>query len=239
MGQTTTAPIEWQGAPVGQLSLDRDRTGRWRYLIALAPTESSFAGRAPAGSWAVAVSTTAKAPSTLRFWIQRDISYGRGYTGARQSYFDEAANVIRTPQGDLAETDSPGAMTSRFGTLNGMATGSTPLVVGASRSAGARPEVYSSAARDTDAKQVDVAADVSRTAAEVGRLGLTVRSGSRVRLTGTSVSAPAIGAVLRDVIAQQPTGHAADNYGQALQATGRLRPVAPEHTPRLGNGVLL
>ncbi|MCH2078463.1 MAG: hypothetical protein MK180_16580 [Rhodobacteraceae bacterium] len=236
-GLTTMTPIFWQGKTVGQLSLDQDRSGRWRYLVALAPTESGIDGHAPAGLWKIAVTNNGPAAQVLRFWIQRDISYGHGETGARQSYFDEAANARVTRDGRLSEDDSPDAMTRRAGSLNGMATGATPLIVGAARDRSARAEMYGSASYAGDAREVDLSAMVSATEAEVGRLSLTVRSGSRVRLSGTSVSSPAVGATLRDIIAAQPAGASSDNYAAALMATGLFGPVEQKDAPRLGRGV--
>ncbi|MEM1234511.1 MAG: hypothetical protein AAGH70_10320 [Pseudomonadota bacterium] len=237
-GQTQTSSITWNAQTVGQLSVDQGRSGRWRYLIALAPTDSSTAGHAPSGLWKIVVKNKGSVPMTLRFWIQRDISYGRGFTGARQSYFDEPANQLFTKEGRLNEEDTPGAMTARKGTLNGMATGATSLVVGAGKGWGSNAELYSCAARDGETKAVEASAMVTKTLAEVGRLSGGVRTGPRVRLTGTSVSAPAIGAALRDLIAAQPAGTPSSNYADALDQAGLLKDVDPPTPDRLGRGVL-
>ncbi|MEM1374386.1 MAG: hypothetical protein AAGF78_08400 [Pseudomonadota bacterium] len=237
-GTTQTASITWKAQSVGQLSIDQGRSGRWRYLIALAPTDSSTAGHAPAGLWKIVVKNKGSASILLRFWIQRDISYGRGFTGARQSCFDEPANQRFTKEGRLNEDDTPGAMTARKGTLNGMATGATSLVVGAAKGWRSNAELYSCAAHADEAKQVEASAMVTKTLAEVGRLSGGVRSGPRVRLTGTSVSAPAVGAALRDLIAEQPAGASATNYADALDQAGLLKDVEPPTPDRLGRGVL-
>ncbi|MEM6897493.1 MAG: hypothetical protein AAF576_08925 [Pseudomonadota bacterium] len=244
-GRLTVTDVTWNGGVVGQLSADEGRTGRWRILAALAPTEVSLPGHAPAGLWHIAIKDTRSTGPTqsLRFWIQRDLSYGRGNTGARQSYFDEPKNRLVDPSGRVEEADTPGAATQRYGSLNGMATGATTLVVGAAQgnpdaSPGFKPELYTSASQPADPEQVDLSAMVSANAGETGRLGLTARSGPRARMTGTSASSPAVGAALAKIIEAQPAGPEPTNYLDALKAANAIKPSAPKHTPRLGAGII-
>ena len=244
-GRLTVTDVTWNGGVVGQLSADEGRTGRWRILAALAPTEVSLPGHAPAGLWHIAIKDTRSTGTaqSLRFWIQRDLSYGRGNTGARQSYFDEPKNRLVDPSGRVEEADTPGAATQRYGSLNGMATGAATLVVGAAQgnpdaSPGFKPELYTSASQPADPAQVDLSAMVSANAGETGRLGLTARSGPRARMTGTSASSPAVGAALAKIIEAQPAGPEPTNYLDALKAANAIKPSAPKHTPRLGAGII-
>lgn len=225
-------PVTWAGKTVGHLTMDCTRSGRWRILAALAPTEA-LGDAAPSGRWHVALSS--KAEMTVALRIQRDISYGRGFTGARQSYFDDPQNALFTREGYVNEEDTPAAVVKRAGSINGMATGATSLVVGAGhRDWYTGAELYSSAARTMASAQVDVSASVSASPAERGRLGLAARSGARHRMTGTSVAAPALGRALREVIADQAAGDVSDNYLSALSTTGKLADANPKARRRLG-----
>ncbi|MEM6728181.1 MAG: hypothetical protein AAF618_06755, partial [Pseudomonadota bacterium] len=132
------------------------------------------------------------------------------------------------------ETDTPGARVRRFGSLSGMATGSTSLVVGAGKMEKAEP--YSAASLLGDPAQVDVSALISANEAVFGRLSLTTRSGPRVRMTGTSAAAPAVGAALRAEITGAQAGDEASNYRDTLSRAGRLDPVTLQD--RLGAGRL-
>ncbi|MEM8591025.1 MAG: hypothetical protein AAGF13_00715 [Pseudomonadota bacterium] len=239
-GQLTVHDITWEGAKVGQLSADQSRSGRWRFLIALAPTEKDQPGNAPSGLWHIAVADTRSsgAAHNLRFWVQRDISYGRGNTGARQSFFDDPANKLVDKPMRVLEEDTPGAAVQRLGSLNGMATGATSLVAGAAKGWRSKAELYSSASHGSDPVQANVAATVSANQAEMGRMGLTSRSGQQARMTGTSASSPAVGAALRGLIAAQPAGAEASNYLDALKASGKVDPSDPPSAERLGDGVL-
>ncbi|MEL6550651.1 MAG: hypothetical protein AAFQ54_10450 [Pseudomonadota bacterium] len=230
-----TKEITWQGRVVGQLSAEETRSGSWRALVALAPTDAK-GDAAPAGRWHVSLPASAGAPARLR--IQRDLSYGRGYTGARQSYFDDPRNALFTRNGALAETDTAGAAVTREGAFNGMATGNTSLIVGGAKGWGSGAETYGGAAAATDAAQTDLSVEISHTLAEMGRLGLASRSGPRHRMTGTSMAAPAIGAALAATIAGAEPGEEASNYAATLARTGHLAPATPGEAPRLGSDTL-
>ncbi|MEM9350432.1 MAG: hypothetical protein AAGA47_09235 [Pseudomonadota bacterium] len=237
--ELTVVPVTWQGKTVGHLSVDCTRGGRWRFMVALAPTEA-VGDAAPAGAWHIGMKDkrSVGADITARLRIQRDVSYGRGYTGARQSYFFDPDNALFTREGKPEEKDTPGADVQRLGSFSGMATGSTSLVVGAAKGWGSGAELYSGAANGSDSVQVDVSAMVSKNLSEVGRLGLASRSGARHRMTGTSVAAPAIGAVLREAIANAKAGQSAGNYKAEVVSQGGLAPSDPEAPERLGTDTL-
>ena len=238
-GSLTTVPVTWAGETVGQITADQARGGRWRFLVALTPTESLNPGKSPAGLWAISIKDTRSSgdPREANLWIQRDISYGRGNTGARQSYFDDPDNALLDQAGRLMEVDTPGAMVRREGTLNGMATGTVGLVVGAAKGLGSGAEIYSSAGLAGAPQQVHASATVARHLAETGRLGLSPRSHAALRMNGTSASAPAIGAAIRDVIATAQPGDESSNYLVTLQRENKLAPTSGP-VERLGQGVL-
>ncbi|MEM1237592.1 MAG: hypothetical protein AAGI10_11515 [Pseudomonadota bacterium] len=238
-GALTTVDVEWQGKTVGQITADQARNGRWRFLIALAPTESVNAGKCPAGLWAITLRDKRQSGDAYEasLWIQRDIIYGRGNTGARQSYFDEPANALLDNAGRLNEVDSTGAAVSRHGTLNGLATGSTGLVVGAAKGWGSEAELYSGAGLPGGTEQVNVSAVVTRNLAETGRMGLSPRSHARLRMNGTSASAPAVGAAIRQVMGVVQAGDEGSNYLATLKRENKLAAVT-KSAARLGDGTL-
>ena len=150
--------------PIGQISVDQHRAGvnskigRYRVLIVVAPTEPEdpTLPRADAGRWTVVINrgVAALIDQPIHCWIQRSADPESLRSGSRQSYFEDYAyeDTAFTPQGDLSEKDDK-TFVRRFGSLNGLATGRTVLVVGGYRlGAGlgsslayARPARYSSA----------------------------------------------------------------------------------------------
>ncbi len=232
-GQTSTKPILINGAQVGQITADLTRGGRWRIMIAIAPTESSSPNAAPSGIWHLEL-----AGSDALLWIQRDISYGGGNTGARQSYFDDPDYVLFDEQGRSAVLDQATSLTKRYGTLNGMATGTSPLVTGAGKGWGDGAELYSAAASPSNmACKVDVSVMIAANAAEMGRTGLTNRSGGSARMNGTSAAAPAIGNALASLIAEAQAQDADSAYFATLDRSGRLSATTKEQG-RLGEAML-
>jgi len=199
---------------VGQISVDLhrpdamppDENGRWRVLVVLAPTEpeDSDLARAASGKWSVVVRRgrdAARCDEPIHCWIQRSADPESLRSGSRQSYFDDWRDVRYTREGDLAETDSEDALVERFGSLNGLATGSRSLVVAGYRlGAGlgsslecARPARYSSAGTLEPGwpdKKVDCSSMSDRSRALPGTIAAGVRSGSLSLVEGTSAAAP-------------------------------------------------
>jgi hypothetical protein len=253
--------------PVGQISVDVHRddgkpadvtTRRYRVLVVLAPTEPEDATlpRAESGRWTVAVKREQAAliDNPIHCWIQRSADPMSLRSGSRQSYFDMGAHEDTrfTPQGDLDEVD-PGkddtrpSFVRRFGSLSGLATGTTSLVVGGYRlGAGlgsglgsARPSRYSSADAPHEnwpGKQVGCSSMSDRSRVLWGTVAAGVRSGSLSLLQGTSSAAPFVARQLAEAFATaasvDPT--AADNYLSLLSG----RPSAADDdeltTARLG-----
>lgn len=194
-----------------------------RIMLALAPTESmcQLPG-APAGLWKIEISyangaeegklhgyTTnilnERVPADIRCWIQRDVSFGTHDIGAKQSFFDDPLNTLYDSHGRPYDTDSvwrDGFLVRRFGSINGMSTHPTVLVVGGYVRNEYRPAPYSSAGflRKKDASewawlagdQVDCVAPSEESWIDFGIRSIGTRSGMCARMNGTSVAAPQV-----------------------------------------------
>lgn len=225
-GYTDTEPLSQNGRDFGQFSVDKYRNNRWRIMIALAPTEfdGDRTARQPAkaGEWTIKISLNpgsgARLPSFtdgegrdgkvaggIQCFIQRDIQYGSGNTGALQSHFVDPLNLPYNKWGGPMVTDSVSgggmAVVRRFGSLNGMATGKATLVAGGFDELTGLASLYSSAGAlryDHDGrpiqvgKQVTVSAVTDRSPALPGVVGAGTRSGIMFSMNGTSVAAPLV-----------------------------------------------
>jgi hypothetical protein len=218
-------PISIGTEKIGQISADLHRAGgakrqyadrgRWRVLIALAPTEPENPAlpRAEAGKWTVVVKRGTGQPladDPIHCWIQRSADPESLRSGSRQSYFDDFKDDRFTLEGDFAEQDTDGAFVQRFGSLNGLATGGTSLVVAGYRLgaglgsslARAQPARYSSAGTlkpDWIDKTVDCSSMSDRSRALPGTIAAGVRSGSLSLIQGTSTAAPFVARQLATV----------------------------------------
>ena len=224
--------------------------------IILAPTAPRHAaplphGAAPAGIWQVRLSrpkgmtdTAPKrgaeraAPGLIQARIQRDTEVDQGNTGARQSYFrDAAASYAAT--GAPREDDPADARLFRFGGLNGMATGKTCLIVAGHDAATGRAARYSSTGSHPDvadgARAVDLSAPTERSATLPGIRSIGTRSGVTIAQSGTSSAAPQAARALAAVWLSTPpaAGPAPDNYRSHLANSPGADPVQPtDATPR-------
>ncbi len=234
----------------------------FRAMVILAPTEppanldlqtlpGQKHGPAPAGLWTVAfklpsgnglpgaleVDGAAVASFGIECRIQRDTSFGQGNTGAKQCYFVDPAHVHYDAMGKLAGQDEPGQATKvrRFGSLNGMATAGSTLVVGGSVRSSQEPAFYSSAGSIVDGgyfgKQVDVSAPTERSPFLTGIVAAGTRSGTTVAYRGTSSSAPLVARRLAQSWVAQTTTDVAgflDKLGdQVTQKKSQLGRVLP------------
>lgn len=263
------------GNVIGQISADSHRddggnpsaktedgknTGRWRALIVIAPTEPENARLpgADAGRWTVILRRRPEVPAIdypIRCWIQRATDFESFRSGSRQSYFDDIAYEATrfAPDGDHSEEDSKEEAlktpVKRFGSLNGLATGKTSLVVAGYRlGAGlrssldcARPARYSAAGplkHHEVGEKVDCSSMSDRSRALPGTISTGVRSGSRSFLQGTSAAAPFVARQLAEIFATEediPTPTPDDNYLSLLRG---YRPEAAKRTsPPSDNGL--
>jgi len=225
---------------ITQNTVDQDApelgdTGRWRVLIVLAPTEPEDARlpRADSGKWTVVVKRgqAALIEHPIHCWIQRSADPESLRSGSRQSYFDEYKDERYDLNGDASEMDSNDAFVKRFGSLNGLATGKTSLVVGGYRlGAGlgsglgsARPSRYSSAGALDEkwpGKQVDCSSMSDRSRVLQGTVAAGVRSGSLSLVQGTSSAAPFVARQLAEAFVtaddESIERAAGDNYRSLL-----------------------
>lgn len=194
-----SASISTAGVVIGDVDIEIPK-GAWTLArIALAPTEprDSALPAAPAGLWTVSLTLTsgAKPRQPISCRIQRD-SDPFGYKrGGKQSYFDDLLDERFTPDGALSRIENQdGVFVRRFGTVNGLATHDQVTVVSSYYADTGRATEYASAgplissASAPGAVRFSVPADTST--ALRGALASGTRSGSAVRMSGTSMAAP-------------------------------------------------
>ncbi|WP_029063914.1 S8 family serine peptidase [Labrenzia sp. DG1229] len=248
-----------QGDAIGQISLDNHRkSGRWRVLIALAPSEPHDPGlpAAPAGEWKIVLSRGDVAPrdhEPIYLWVQRDIDLEPFLTGSRQSYLHDDDYRLVSEKGAEEESDQPDSNVKRFGSLNGMATGATTLVVAGSRPViGSRFEKgelmassFSSAGKTASGPavgSVDCTARADRSNIVPGIVGAGTRSGSYSSVQGTSVAAPLVARRLSEAFSrcsdQEIKTAEKDNYLPIVQSIA-LSDQSVEGRTRLGEFLVI
>lgn len=184
-------------------------------LLALAPTFSprARATTAPCGVWTVTISNLGLNPVVLDAYIERDDVAMGTHTGAKQSYFEDAAyDLSGNPESFI---DRPDALSPirRSGAFNSLSTGRRTIAVGGVRHALSPADRFARySPRPPDprdprpqrpgVKQVpDRWAVTDDNSALWGIRGAGTRSAGTVRLCGTSVAAPLIA---RDLCDQGP-----------------------------------
>jgi hypothetical protein len=198
-GAVVAADLSLSGAVVGQVDIAPFNTAWTRARIALASTEprDQTLPAAPSGQWSVSLTRTGGAapngPVSCR--IQRDNDPFGYVRGGKQSYFDELADERQTPDGAPARIENPpGAFVRRFGTVNGLATHDQVTVVSSHYADTGRATEYASAGPLSPVPGAPGAVGVSMPAdastALRGSLAAGTRSGSAIRLSGTSMAAP-------------------------------------------------
>jgi subtilisin family serine protease len=178
--------------------------GRNRPMIffAVAPTATNTTGRetAPAGTWRIRVAN--KGPRIdVDAWIQRDDTpYGYPRRG-RQSRFEDP-DYVRYDYAGRVVDDSvhPASYVKRDGTMNAIATGRQPIVVGAFRCNDGHTLEYSAGGQLVNSPNrgapsnhgPDVMAVGDDSDAYKGVLASGTRSRTTVAMNGTSVAAPQV-----------------------------------------------
>lgn len=183
----------------------------------MAPTEPDETDlpAAPAGEWRITLTRRDEAPDDhgpVYLWVQRDVDLETFRKGNRQSYLKDLAYRITDDRGDAAQTDASGSHVQRFGSISGIAGGSTCLVVSgcttSARSLWDRTKpvasIYSSAGKISSEAlvgSVDCTAQADRSKFVPGMVGAGTRSGSYATLQGTSVAAPLVARRLSEAFA--------------------------------------
>ncbi|KKJ78168.1 hypothetical protein WH95_02135 [Kiloniella litopenaei] len=242
---------------IARLSYDKhtplsEEDARGRFMLVLAPTEVPDVRADTAlhpgplkpvanGLWTVRViKKSDKALSEpIHARIQRDASpFGYPALG-RQSYFDDRAYELYDHQGKLQVHDNH-SIVKRDGSSNGLATGTTPIVVASHVEATGRAAIYSGyqtteTALPEQAKTPLVSAESDRSPVFRGVRASGVKSGVSVTLDGTSVAAPtitrAVAAAYKASIATSPVDEllAQATAIEALrQAKGYFAPLDPD-----------
>ncbi len=218
-------------------------------LVALAPTASDAAGAqtSPAGTWTIEVQRHG-APCWVDAWIQRDdTAYGYPQRG-RQSRFEDEAYERFDERGRELEVDNAISYVRREGTINPIATGRHTVTVGgmhymdwrAARSSAGGPVIRPPGRGAPNPQGPDVMAVSDDSPAYHGILAAGSRSGSRVRMSGTSVAAPQ---VTRWIADQMANGQPYDRQAVSLFAQAGAAPgyrteanpppgAAPQPSPR-------
>jgi len=178
--------------PVGATATD---PGRGRYVVCLSPTafHGGHVALAPSGNWTITVRNTGADAITLDGWVHWDgapISYTKE---GQQSFFtDDAYRKYDPNTGDVLEVDQRGSSVNRFDTINAIATGVHPVVVGGYQKKCWKAARYSSADAVGATGQPDLMAMCEAGPAHLGILASGTRSGSTVAMNGTSVAAPQV-----------------------------------------------
>lgn len=181
-----------------------------RILVALAPTYpvEDEAAHIPPGLWSVSVKTKVSKGQYIEAWIQRDDSPPLFQRPGRQSYLENGSWSNEWQRTDeLSEHLLPLkeiAALSRYGAINGLATGHSMLrVSGVRHYENYLPAIYSGASHD-GMRAVQVAAPCDRSRVFKGLVGAGGRSGSTQIMNGTSVAAPIIGRSIADYLSKNP-----------------------------------
>jgi hypothetical protein len=224
-------------------------TARGVITLSLNPTASlTPAPLAPAGRWKIAVKPDKIKPDEkVQVWIERDDTLPGFGRGGRQPYFNNADYVRFDQFGAPLATDPPGTDSPirRAGTLSGFACGPSPLVIGALTQSNGKLSDYASPGPVSPPRDAPVAhregPDASARGDDSVVLGGVIsagsRSGSMVRLNGTSVAAPRVTRFVADNMATGAAGDRAWVQAQAGLQDGNFPPPTPDPT-RTGGGRL-
>jgi len=226
------------GAPYGQLIYHyHPSTGRGRFVIAVNETDSLVPGAAlaPSGTWIVELQNQALGPKgVISAWVQRDDSlYGFPVRG-RQSYFADSCYRRFDSAGRDEERDDLSCDVRRAATLNAIATGLQPIVIGGF----ARKEMvvseYSSSGPVANPRRPNAVAATEDSKVHAGLLAAGSRSGSVVAMNGTSVAAPQIARAIADDLAAGGKGDWTTVQG--LVNCHPTSPTPPSRADRSGAG---
>ncbi|PJI84443.1 subtilase family protein [Yoonia maricola] len=215
-------------------------TARGLITLTLNPTESlTPAPLAPAGRWKIEVTPDQIAPDEdVQVWVERDDTLPGFRRGGRQPYFNNANYERFDKYGAPLAVDPPGtdSLIRRAGTLSGFACGPSPLVIGALVQSNGKMSDYSAAGPITPPRGEPVAyrdgPDASARGDDspvlLGVLSAGSRSGSMVRLNGTSVAAPRVARFTANKMATGADGDRAWVQAQAGLQDADFPPPTPE-----------
>jgi hypothetical protein len=249
LGETPTTALQWieDGKVLCQASYHRvaPPTDRGMFLIALQPTarvegddDSDPPGPiAPSGVWRIELENVGlTADDCVEAWIQRDDAPPGFPRRGRQSYFDHECYRRFDEAGREIEEDQPGCVVRRAGSMNALATGREPVVIGGLLRRELRAAKYSAGGPVTEPAGAaaphrlgpDALTVSDDSTVHAGVLAAGTRSGSVVAMNGTSVAAPRIARwIAGELAAGRPGDRAAVESLAAAQEAG----LRPPHKP--------
>jgi hypothetical protein len=229
----------------------RTRSARGLFLIAVDQTAGPSKHKhplAPCGTWRLKLKNVAlKSSDMVQAWVQRDDTL-RGYPiRGRQSHLTDWRYTRFDSEGRLFEQDlPPESLIKRASTLNAIATGQEPVVVGGFLRKQMVDVNYSSAGPTANPPRPDAVTVTEDSRVHFGVLAAGSRSGSVVPLGGTSVAAPQIARLCANDLATGGNGDRAfvqyraqyceQNYPGSVPAASRPPPKVPD---RDGDGRIL
>lgn len=197
--------LESDGKIIGQLSADQHRGNRWRVMLALIPTLNTREQprRAPSGKWTIKIiqhdGTPLGPDQTINVWVQRDDDPASLGTGGKQSRLIDLDKQPSTKH-PLKEYAQTLGFLRGYGTMNGVASAGAVTRVAGYVASTKRPCDYSGAGgltRNADGAVLPWGAHANLCAvADQGKMitgtrSIGVRSGSGMRIVGTSGASPA------------------------------------------------
>jgi hypothetical protein len=225
----------------------RSLSGRGLFLIGVNQTGSLERGYpvAPCGVWRLKMKNVALRPEDLvQAWVQRDDSLYGYPTRGRQSYLTDQRYRLFDSEGRPNEQDlPPDSVIERASTLNAIATGAQPVVMGGFLRKELIDVNYSSAGPTSNPPRPDAATVTDDSKVHFGVLAAGSRSGAVVPLSGTSVAAPQIARLCADNLANGGSGDRAFIQNYALANIPPGAPAAstppPAISDRDGDGRIL
>lgn len=208
-----------------------------RVVAMLAPCDPQDReiGRAPAGDWRLELVNRGEQAVTVHAWVERDgRSDGWPYPGGSQARFLDDA-----PGTDAAMLR---ARLVDEGTLNSIAHGLEPVVVGAC--VGSDPLKMASYSGSGPSRAPagrpgpDVVAVSEERPTYDGVPAAGSRSGIRFRQNGSSVAAPQVARWILDELLVPDAPQTRARIRERLRAEGALLPVSGDETVRTGSGCI-
>lgn len=180
-------------------------TQRGLVTLSINPTAtlSDTSDLATAGQWSIEIARNADiSQDPIHTWIRRDETIPGLRPGGRQAFFNNPDYERFAPYGQPLAVDPPDSQSPvrRSGTISGFACGPTPVVVAAYTETDALVSAYSSAGPLNPSSVApnpyrigpDLTAKGDDSPVRLGVISAGSRSGSWVRMNGTSVAAPQV-----------------------------------------------
>lgn len=246
------------GEVIASLAYEMEPAPTSRGLITLSinPTSAQKPSiqLAPSGLWVMEFEKGAIADDEyVEVRVERDETLPGYPPFGRQAFFDNACYVRFDEFGAPLSVDPPDSdcPVRRSGTLSGFASGKLPMVIGALTESNGLMSDYSSAGPISAMRNrsvpnrygPDASARSDDSPVLYGVLAAGTRSGSMVRMNGTSVSAPLVARYVADGLAQgQPADRAWLSECAAISDQDYFQQRFPEPKPcktRTGGGRLM